>query len=103
MINKIILQEIFLQIELSEDFDICPNILHVDANAAIKAEGIAIALLHSSAVMLKANEHVLNCIWNGSQHHISQCPLLWNTTAKDCHLSWINTDYVAAFSSCSYY
>ena len=29
-----------------QDFNICPNILHVDANADAEAGGIAIALLH---------------------------------------------------------
>ena len=29
-----------------QDFNICPNILHVDADADADAGGIAIALLH---------------------------------------------------------
>ena len=38
-----------------QNFNICPNILHADtdANADADAGGIAIALLHKSAVMLK--------------------------------------------------
>ena len=30
----------------SQDFNICPNILHVDADTDADAGGIAIALLH---------------------------------------------------------
>ena len=37
---------IHVEILKFQDFNICPNILHVDADADADAGGIAIALLH---------------------------------------------------------
>ena len=43
MISKVKMQEKIQRLKF-HDFNICPNILHVDADA--DADGIAIALLH---------------------------------------------------------
>ena len=49
MISKVKMQE---KIQKFQDFNICPNILHIDADAG----GIALALLHLSAGMLKRSD-----------------------------------------------
>ena len=35
-----------MQEKIQKDFNICPNILHADANADTDVQGIAIGLLH---------------------------------------------------------
>ena len=55
------------------NFNICPNILYVDANADAytdaEARGIAIALLQSSAGALKTSDSIVSLILKGKFNH----------------------------------
>ena len=70
MISKVYKQQKIQKDYKFQDFNICPNILHVDedmdayADADTGAGGIAIALLHLSAGALKTcfTVHALNFI-----------------------------------------
>ena len=57
------------------DFNICPNTLHVNADTDDNADGIAIALLHSSAVALKSHVSERKYMYDSIA---MRSPIFWN-------------------------
>ena len=55
-----------------QDLNIWPNNLHVDADADVDAGGLAIALLHWSAVTLKRGKRILITVYSPEPEKFGQ-------------------------------